>query len=178
MLEEAADRLMAQSKDPHNNDVKDLIIKEVDLIKAELANREKNAELSSGITIMKSVRNEDGTILTAKPLVTIETPKAVIKAASTIKRAAHFVGISVADIFSNIKDVFNKKAPESKSTKSKPIKPETKAIQSVKSEMPVQEHGQEKEPLFSIAELKSDKYAPTSSKDKDIDRTKKNDLDL
>lgn len=185
MLKEAADRLMAQSKDPHNNDVKDLIIKEVDLIRAELANREKNAELSSGITIMKSVRNEGGTILTAKPLVTIETPKTVIKSVSAIKRAAHFVGISAADIFSNIKDTFqktvsklNKKAPENKPPKSQPNKPEPKAVQSVEPKMPVQKHEQEKEPLFSIAELKSDKYAPTSSKDNDIGRTKKNDLDL
>lgn len=41
--------------------------------------------------------------------------------------------------------------------------------------MPVQTQEQEKEkvPMFSISELKLDKYAPTSSKDKDIGRTKK-----
>lgn len=33
-------------------------------------------------------------------------------------------------------------------------------------------------PLFSIAEISSDKYAPTSSKNKDIGRGKKNDLEL
>jgi hypothetical protein len=35
-----------------------------------------------------------------------------------------------------------------------------------------------KVPMFSISELQSDKYASTSSKAKDIGRTKKNDLDL
>lgn len=34
------------------------------------------------------------------------------------------------------------------------------------------------QPLFSVAEISSDKYAPTSSKDKDIDRGRKNDLGL
>lgn len=45
--------------------------------------------------------------------------------------------------------------------------------------MPVKEQKhEEKVPMFSISELQSDKYAPTGSKDKDIGRTKNNDLDL
>lgn len=39
-------------------------------------------------------------------------------------------------------------------------------------------NAEREQPLFSISEIKSDKYAPTSNKDKNIGRTKKNDLDL
>lgn len=181
MLKEAENRLMAQFQDVHNSDVKDLILKEVELIKAELASREKTHEMSSGITIVRSVRHSDGTVSMTKPIVTIKIPQVITKAESAIKRAAHFVAINAADIVSNIKNSFskpNKKTLPPKPTKSQTVKPELKAVQSVKSKMPVQEHEQEKEPLFSIAEVKSDKYAPTSSKGKDISRTKKNDLDL
>jgi len=65
----------------------------------------------------------------------------------------------------------------------KPVIPKSRAVQSIKPktsvQMPVKEQKhEEKVPMFSISELQSDKYAPTSSKAKDIGRTKKNDLDL
>lgn len=66
----------------------------------------------------------------------------------------------------------------------KPVIPKSRAVQSIKPktfvQMPVKEqkYEEEKVPMFSVSELQSDKYAPTSSKDKDIGRTKKNDLDL
>lgn len=116
-----------------------------------------------------------------KSITAIKIPPFVNKAESAIKRATHFIAVSAADILSNIKNSFskpNKKAPPKKSVKSQTVSSKPKAVQSVKAEIPTQEHGQEKEPLFSIAELKSDKYVPTSIKDKDVGRTKKNDLDL
>lgn len=183
MLKEAENRLDAQSQDIHNIDVKDLIIKEIELIKKELAIREKNAELPSGIQIAKCVYNNNGTVSAADPISIIKIPPFVNKAESAIKRAAHFVAVSAADIVSNIKNSFSK--PNKKVSPKKPVKRQTvsskpKSVQSVKSEIPVQAQEQEKEkvPMFSIAELQSDKYAPTSSKDKYIGRTKKNDLDL
>lgn len=65
----------------------------------------------------------------------------------------------------------------------KPVIPKSRAVQLIKPktsvQMPVKEQKhKEKVPMFSISELQSDKYAPTSSKAKDIGRTKKNDLDL
>lgn len=183
MLKEAKNRLAAQSQDIHNSDVKDLIIKEIELIKQELATREKKAELPSGIQIAKCVYNNNGTISATEPITTIKIPQFVNKAESAIKRAAHFVAVSATEIVSNIKNTFskpNKKAPPKKPVKRQTASSKSKAVQSVKPEIPVQEHEQEKEkvPMFSISELQSDKYAPTSSKDKDISRTKKKDLDL
>lgn len=187
MLNEVLKSLTSQLESQNNKDVRYLIEQETKAIRNEIIRREieKNVELPSGIQITKFVQHNDGTISVTEPITTIKIPPFVNKAESAIKRAAHFVGISAADIFSDIKDVFkngvsklNKKPPESKPTQGQTAKPEPKTVQSVKPELPVQEHGQEKEPLFSIAELKLDKYAPTSSKDKDIGRTKKNDLDL
>lgn len=183
MLNEVLKSLTSQLESQNNKDVGHLIEQEIKAIRNEIIRREieQNSELPSGIQITKFVRHSDGTISVTEPITTIKIPQFIDKAESAIKRAVHLIAISAADIVSNIKNAFskpNQKAPESKSTKSKPIKPEPKAVQSVKPELPVQEHEQGKEPLFSIAELKSDKYAPTSSKGKDIGRTKKNDLDL
>lgn len=188
MLRSVADRLVAQAQDPNNKQAKNLILKEAEFIKAELANREKskNAELSSSITIMKSVHNNDE-IISLKPLVTIETPKSVIKAKSKIEKGTHLADSSIRNVFSDIKSLlkeavskFKNNVPEKKSTKSQTVKSKPKAVQSFKPEMPVQAQKQEKEkvPMFSIAELQSDKYTPTSSKGEDIGRTKNNDLDL
>lgn len=188
MLRSVADRLMSQAQDPNNRQAKDLILKETELIKTELVNREKskNAELSSSITIMKSVHNNDE-IISLKPLVTIETPKSLTKAKSKIEKGTHLADSSIRNISSDIKSFlkkvvskFKNNAPEKKPTQSQTVKSKPKAVQSVKPKMPVQTQKQEKEkiPMFSISELQSDKYAPTSSKDKDIGRTKKNDLDL
>ncbi len=134
---------------------------------------------------MKSVRNKDGTVSMTKPLVTIETPQAVIKTTSAIKRAAHFVRTSAADIVFNIKDAFkstfskpNREVPESKQSESQSVKPERKSAQPTVPPIHEKKSEREKEPLFSVAEISSDKYAPTSSKDKDIGRSKKNDLEL
>ena len=189
MLKSVAERLTSQAQDPNNKQAKSLILKEIELIKAELASREKaqNSQLSSGIQIAKIISNNDGTISMTKPIATIKTPQVVNKAESAIKRAAHFISVSAADIVSNIKDKLksafsepNNKVPERKPTKNQPVKPKSRAVQSDKPKKPVQEQRQEKEkvPMFSISELKSDKYAPTSSKDKAISRGKKNDLEL
>lgn len=183
MLISVIDRLTSQAQDPNNKQAQNLILKEVEFIKAELTSREKNAELLSGIQIAKFVQHNDGTISVTEPIATVKTPQFVDKAESAIKRAAHFVAVSAAEIVSNIKNTFsnpNKKAPLKKPVKNQSVKPKPKAVQLVKPETPVQAQEQEKEkiPMFSIAELQSDKYAPTSSKGKDISRTKKNDLDL
>lgn len=188
MLRSVADRLMSQAKDPNNKQAKDLILKEAEFIKDELANREKNknAELPSSITIMKSVYSNDE-IISLKPLVIIETPKSVTKAKSKIEKGTHLADSSIRNVFSDIKSLlkeavskFKNNVPEKKSTKSQTVKSKPKAVQSVKPEMPVQiqEKKKEKVPMFSVSELQSDKYAPTSSKDKGINRTKNNDLDL
>lgn len=179
MLRSVADRLMSQTQDPNNRH----ITKEIELIKAEISNRAKNAELPSGIQITKCVYHNDGTISATEPVATIKIPQFLDNAESAIKRAAHFVAVSAADIISNIKNTFskpNKKTSTKKTIKSQTVKPKPKAVQSVKPKMPVQTQKQEKEkvPMFSISELKSDKYTPTSSKDMDISRTKNNDLDL
>lgn len=183
MLKSVIDRLMSQAQDPNNKQAHSLILKEIERIKNELAIREKNTELPSGIQIAKCVYNNNGTISAKETVATIKIPPFVNKAESAIKRAAHFVAVSAADIVSNIKNTFskpNKKAPPKKAVKRQTVSSKPKSVQSVKSEIPVQSQEQEKEkiPMFSIAELQSDKYAPTSSKDKNIGRTKKNDLDL
>lgn len=185
MLKEAENRLAAQSQDIHNSDVKDLIIEEIELIKNELAIREKNPELPSGIQVAKFVRHNDGTISVTEPIATIKIPQAVIKTTSAIKRAAHFVRSSAADFVSDIKETLkkavskpNKKVPERKRIKSQPVKHEHKLAQPTVSPIHEKKSEREKEPLFSVAEISSDKYAPTSSKDKDIGINKKNDLEL
>lgn len=183
MLNEVLKSLTSQLESQSNKDVEHLIEQEIKAIQNEIIKREieQNSELPSGIQIAKFVRHNDGTVSMTKPIVTIKIPQVITKAESAIKRAAHFVTINAADIVSNIKNTFskpNKKTPTKKPIKRQTVNPKPKAVQSVKPKMPVQEHEQEKEPLFSIAEVKSDKYAPTSSKGKDISRTKKNDLDL
>lgn len=102
MLKEAENRLAAQSQDIHNSDVEDLIIKEIELIKKELATREKKAELPSGIQITKFVQHNDGTISATEPVATIKIPPFVNKAESAIKRAAHFVAVSAADMIDSL----------------------------------------------------------------------------
>lgn len=183
MLKSVAERLAAQEKDPNNKQAKDLISKELDYIRTEISNRERthNSELSSGITLTKSVFHKDGTVSMTEPIATLKVPQVLIKSKSAIKRAAHLVAVSAADIVSNIKNSFskpNKKTPTKKPIKRQTVNSKPKTVQSVKPKMPVQENEQEKEPLFSIAEVKSDKYAPTSNQDKDIGMTKKNDLEL
>lgn len=185
MLKEAADRLAEQAQDPHNRDVKDLIVKEVEHIGTEIARRERNSEISSGITIMKSVRNNNGSVSLTKPIVTVDTPKFITKATSQIRRVLHFISVSAADIFSDIKDSLtgasseqNKKVPKKETSKSQPVKREP--VRTAKHE-PVgkqdRSRSEDNVPLFSISEIKSDKYTPTSSKDK-RDKTKNKDLDL
>lgn len=193
MLKSVIERLTSQAQDPNNKQAKNLILREIEIIQAELVNREKNSnnEIPSSITIAKSVRNDNGTISMTKPLVTIETPQAVIKAKSQIEKGTHLADSSIRNIFTDIKDSFkkvisklNKKTPERKPSKGSSAKPKSRVVQSVNPktsvQMPAKEQKleEEKVPMFSISELKSDKYAPTSSKDNDISRTKKNDLDL
>lgn len=173
MLNEVLKSLTSQLESQSNEDVGHLIEQEIKAIRNEIIKREieKNAELPSGFQIVKFVQHYDGTISVTEPITTIKIPQFVDKTESAIKRAVHFVAVSAADIVSNIKNAFskpNQKAHENKQTNRQPAKPEPKAVQSVKPKMPVQEHKQEKDPLFSIADLKSAKYAPTSSKGKDI----------
>lgn len=185
MLNEVLKSLTSQLENQNNKDVGHLIEQEIKTIRNEIIRREieKNAKVPSGIQITKFVQHNDGTISVTEPITTIKIPQFVDKAELAIKRAAHFVAVSATEIVSNIKNTFskpNKKTPPKKPVKNQSVKPKPKAVQSVKPEMPVQAQKQEKEkvPMFSISELQSDKYAPTSSKDKDISRTKKNDLDL
>ena len=193
MLNEVLKSLTSQLESQNNKDVGHLIKQEIKTIQNEIIRREteKNAELPSSITIAKSVRNDNGTISMTKPIVTIETPQSVIKAKSQIEKGTHLADSSIRNIFTDIKESFtkdisklNKKTPERKPSKDSSAKLKSRAVQSVKSKTPVQvpvqaqEQEKEKVPMFSISELKSDKYAPTSSKDKDIRISKKNDLDL
>lgn len=193
MLNEVLKSLTSQLESRNNKDVGHLIEQEIKTIRNEIIRREteKNAELPSSITIAKSIRNDNGTISMTKPLVTIETPQAVIKAKSQIEKGTHLADSSIRNIFTDIKDSFkkvisklNKKTPERKPSKGSSVKSKSRAAQTVKPktsvQMPIKEQKleEEKVPMFSIAELQSDKYAPTSSKDKDSGRTKKNDLDL
>ncbi len=183
MLNEVLKSLTSQLENQNNKDVGHLIEQEIKTIRNEIIRREieKNAKVPSGIQITKFVQHNDGTISVTEPITTIKIPQFVDKAELAIKRAAHFVAVSATEIVSNIKNTFskpNKKTPPKKPVKNQSVKPKT--VQSVKPEMPVQAQKQEKEkvPMFSVSELQSDKYAPTSSKDKDISRTKKKDLDL
>ena len=189
MLNEVMKSLTSQLNSQNNKDVGHLIEQEIKAIQNEIIGREieQNSQLSSGIQIAKIISNNDGTISMTKPIATIKTPQVVNKAESAIKRAAHFISVSAADIVSNIKDKLksafsepNNKVPERKPTKNQPVKPKSRAVQSDKPKKPVQEQRQEKEkvPMFSISELKSDKYAPTSSKDKEIVKSKNKDLEL
>lgn len=193
MLKSVVERLTSQAQDPNNKQAKNFILREIEIIQAELANRERtpNNEIPSGITIAKSVRHDNGTVSMTKPIVTIETPQAVIKAKSQIEKGTHLADSSIRNIFTDIKDSFkkaisklNKKTPERKPSKGKSVKPKSRVVQSFKPktsvQMPVKEqkYEEEKVPMFSVSELQSDKYAPTSNQDKDICKNKKNDLDL
>lgn len=194
MLNEVLKSLTSQLESQNNKDVGHLIEQEIKAIRNEIIRREieTNSELPSGIQIAKFVKHNNGTISVTEPITTIKIPHFIDKAESAIKRTTHFIAANTADIVSNIKDKFknaflksSEKAPEKKQPiKKQPVKPKSKSVQSVKPtphvQMPVKEqtHEEEKVPMFSISELQSDKYAPTSSKDKDIDGTKKNDLNL
>lgn len=185
MLKNVAERLAAQAQDPHNSNVKDLILNEIKAVNAEIEKREKmpNAKVSSKITLTKETQNENGTM--SVKLVTLETPKALTKAKSKIEKGTHTAESSIYNFFSDIKDklkkavsMFGKEKRAAEQVKKKPVKPERRTVKPTVPPIPEKKDEQEKEPLFSIAEISSDKYAPTSSKDKDIGRDKKNDLDL
>lgn len=178
MLISVVDRLTSQAQDPNNKQAQNLILKEVELIKAELTSREKNAELPSGIQIAKFVQHNDGTISVTEPIATVKTPQFVDKSESAIKRAAHFVAVSAADIVSNIKNSFSK--PAKKAPEKKLVKHKNKPVQTIKSvQAKEQEHDILKdEPLFSRSKIMSDEFAPVSGRDKALDRDRKNDLEL
>ncbi|MCM1529778.1 MAG: PBECR4 domain-containing protein [Alistipes sp.] len=186
MLKNAAERLAAQAQDPHNSDVKDLILNEIKAVNAEIEKREKvpNAKLSSKITLTKETQNEDGT-MSLKPIISIETPQALTKAKSKIERGTHTAESKVYNFFSDIKDILkkaasmlDKKKRAAEQVKKPSVKHERKAAQPTIPSAPEKKDEQEKEPLFSVAEISSDKYAPTRSKDKNVGLDKKNDLEL
>lgn len=188
MLENVADRLMSQAQDPHNSNAKDLILKEIELIRQELADRVRghNNQVSSNIALSMNTRNEDGSV-PVEPIMSVEIPNALTKANGKVEQAAHLIGVSLSNVFSDIKTAFtkliakpDKKEPKKKPNQSQTAKPNPKpqAVRTDKPDLPDKEREPEKQPLFSIAEIKSDRYAPTSSKDKDIGRTKNNDLDI
>lgn len=180
MLKSVAERLAAQEQDPNNKQAKDLISKELDYIRAELESRmiTQNSELSSSITLTKSVCSSDGTVSMTEPIVTLKVPQAVIKSKNALKKAAHFVAVSAADIISNIKNSFSK--PSKKAPEKKPVKHKNKPVQTVKSvQAKKAEHDRSKdEPLFSRSKIMSDEFAPVSGMDKALNRDRKNDLDL
>lgn len=186
MLKNAAERLATQAQDPHNSDVKDLILNEIKAINAEIANREKapNAQLSSNIMLMKGTRHEDGTV-SVKPIITIETPHALTKAKTKIEKGTHIAESKLFNFFSDIKEtlkkaasMFGKKKQNAEQIKKQTVKTERRAAQPTVPPIHKKKSKREKEPLFSVAEISSDKYAPTSSKDKYIGINKKNDLEL
>lgn len=180
MLKSVAERLAAQEQDPNNKQAKDLISKELDYIRTEISNRERthNSELSSGITLTKSVFHKDGTVSMTEPIATLKVPPVLIKSKSAIKRAAHLVAVSVADIVSNIKNSFSK--PNKRAPEKKPIKHKNKPLQTIKSvQEEKQEHGIPKdEPLFSRSKIMSNEFASVSGRDTAVDKDRKNDLDL
>lgn len=186
-LKQVLTSLTSQAESQKNPDLKRLIEQEIKVIQGEMASREKNqtSELSSGIKISKSVINGEGT-LALNPTVTIEQPKALVESRARIEKQIHLAKSSIDRFFSDIKSALSKliAKPDKKTPKKKSVQhPEAKhepykAAQTVKRDMPDKEPQPEKEPLFSIAQIKSDRYAPTSSKGKDIDRSKNNDLDL
>lgn len=108
MLNEVLRSLTSQLESPNNKDVWELIEKEIKSIQNEIISREsnKNTDLSSDITIMQSVRNDNGTITMTKPIVTIETPQTVIKAKSQIEKGTHLADSSIRNFFTDIKDLF------------------------------------------------------------------------
>ncbi|MCM1008295.1 MAG: PBECR4 domain-containing protein [Ruminococcus flavefaciens] len=185
MLKNVAERLTAQAQDPHNSDVKDIILNEIKAVNAEIEKREKmpNTKVSSKITLTKETQNENGTM--SVKLVTLETPQALTKAKSKIEKGTHTAESSIYNFFSDIKDklkkavsMFGKEKRAAEQVKKKPVKPERRTVKPTVPPISEKKYEQEKEPLFSIAEISSDKYAPTSSKDKDIGRTKNNNLEL
>lgn len=187
MLKEAADRLATQAQDPHNSEVKDLMLKEIDLIKQVITDREQShaAQTSVNVTLSINTSDDSGTV-SVNPIMSIKIPHALTKVKGKAKLAAHLVSVSVSNFFTDISDSFKKAAlmfrnndrDESKK-KVHSSKPKKKPpVKSGKPEKPVDESTQDKEPLFSIAEIKSDRYAPVSDKEKSKDKAKNNNLDI
>lgn len=178
MLEDEADSSC-------NEQTNKLIFGEIKHIKSELSARERSQSIgkTSGITIAKAVISENNaTVYT--PIVTIEASKALTKVKGGIEKGIHLAesiaGNFFDDIKSTIKKFFsssNNKPPKKKAKQNKTVQSEHKTVTTV-SPPKTSKPKTEKEPLFSIAEIKSDKYAPTSSKDKTTQRTKNNDIDL
>lgn len=117
--------------------------------------------------------------------MSIEIPHALTEIKVKAEQAVHLISIGISNVLSDIIDTFKKAASilgknnQGRSEeKSKTAKPERKPIQPHAVEKPDEKSCQDKEPLFSIAEIKSDKYAPVSSKDKSIEKSHKNDLDI
>ena len=187
MLEDVIDRLMSQAQDPHNNNVQDLILKEIKLVKQELSDREKghNNQVSTNVTLSVNTHNNDGS-MSVKPIMTVEIPNALTKVKAKLKWATHLISVSISNVFLDIKTAFttsgakqNKNIPKKTINRRHTLRSETDTAQTAKPDISGKERQSEKEePMFSISKIKSDKYASTSSKDKNAVRTKNNDLDL
>lgn len=180
MLRQVLTSLTSQFESQKNPDLKRLIEQEIKFVQGEMAKHEKSqiSELSSGIKISKSVINNGGT-MAINPTVTIEQPKALVEVMSRIEKSIDNFLSGIKSTLSKLTAKPDKVTPKKSSTKHQAVKPKPpKATKTVKTDIPETVQEQEKEPLFSISQIKSDKYSPTSSKDKTVDRTKKNNLDL
>lgn len=177
-----------EASSSHDEQQKEFIHKEIKYIQSELANREKGlgSQVSSNVTLSVNTRNEDGS-MSVKPIMTVEIPNALTKAKAKLEQAVHLISVNISNVFLDIKTAFskyianpNKKEPEKKASQVQTPRLETKSAQTVKFDVPDKKHQSEKEPMFSIDKIQSDEYTPTSSKDKDTDKTKtkKNDIHL
>lgn len=180
MLKQVLTSLTSQAESQKNPDLKRLIEQEIKFVQGEMAKHEQSqtSELSSGIKISKSVINNNGT-MAINPTGTIEQPKALVEIMSKIEKSIDNFLSGIKSTLSKLTAKPDKESPKKSSAKHQAVKPKSpKAARTIKSDMPKAVREQENEPLFSVSKIKSDKYSPTSSKDKTVDRIKKNDLDL
>ena len=184
MLDIVIQSLKAQLESPNNVSTKHLIEHEISDIENEMSQNEHKSDIttSSSISIVKNTTNRNGTI-SVTPIITVQPPQQLIKGKNIVEKTSHLISSSINGILSDITKFVqkilvhqaispNKEPPQKNFHISKRTAHQSKKyIQDITKDT-------KSVPMFSLSDLKSEKYAPSSQKDKNKEHKKNNDIEI